>query len=43
VLEVRDALGYGARWAVSGDGDTVRFRGFLEPHVEGGHDVGWKH
>lgn len=43
VFEVRDMRGYGARWAVSSDGSNVRFRGFLEPHVEGGHAVGWRH
>ena len=39
VIEVTCAEGYGARW--SHDGST--FRGFLEPQMEDGHAVGWKH
>lgn len=39
VLEVRLAEGYGARW--SADGGS--FRGFLEPHVIGGHENKWRH
>lgn len=39
VFEVREALGYGARW--SADGAT--FRGFLEPHTDDGHEKGWRH
>lgn len=39
VIEVRCAEGYGARW--SHDGSA--FRGFLEPQMEEGHAVGWKH
>ena len=39
VIEVRCSEGYGARW--SHDGST--FRGFLEPQMEDGHAVGWKH
>lgn len=39
VFEVREALGYGARW--SADGSV--FRGFLEPHMEDGHEKGWRH
>ncbi|GAB5364956.1 hypothetical protein AAMO2058_001014900 [Amorphochlora amoebiformis] len=38
-LEIRNSLGYGVRWTA----DSVSFRGFLEPHVEGGHDVKWRH
>lgn len=39
VLEVREPAGYGARWLADGS----KFRGFLEPYMEGGHTVGWKH
>ena len=39
VLEIRNKLGYGARW--SHDGKT--FRGFLEPQMHDGHSVGWRH
>ncbi|DBA04500.1 TPA: hypothetical protein N0F65_011048 [Lagenidium giganteum] len=36
-MEVRTAEGYGARWYVH----DRSFRGFLEPHMPNGHDVGW--
>lgn len=39
VVEVRCAEGYGARWTADG----AAFRGFLEPQVENGHEVGWRH
>jgi len=39
LIEVRQGDGYGARWTLDGQS----FRGFLEPQMEGGHDVGWKH
>lgn len=39
IIEVRIAEGYGARWTADGSS----FRGFLEPHREGGHLEGWKH
>ncbi|PVD38659.1 hypothetical protein C0Q70_01277 [Pomacea canaliculata] len=39
ILEVRQENGYGARWVADGSS----FRGFLEPQMEGGHDVGWRH
>ena len=39
VLEVRNQLGYGARWSCDGK----IFRGFLEPQMTDGHDVGWRH
>ena len=42
VLELRVAEGYGARWSLGPEGPP-RFRGFLEPHREGGHAEGWKH
>lgn len=38
-MEVRNALGYGARWDVR----TGGFRGFLEPPMANGHAVGWRH
>ncbi|KAJ7230392.1 hypothetical protein GGX14DRAFT_529926 [Mycena pura] len=51
VYEVRVAEGYGMRW--SQDRSVVRdsedqmpewvFRGFVEPMMEGGHEVGWRH
>lgn len=31
--------GYGARWTYDGS----QFRGFLEPQMVDGHDVGWRH
>lgn len=31
---MRIVEGYGARWEASGD----KFRGFLEPQMEGGHE-----
>lgn len=39
VLELRTCAGYGLRW--SHDGKI--FRGFLEPQMENGHEVGWRH
>ena len=39
VLEARTVEGYGVRWIADGK----EFRGFLEPQMEGGHEVGWKH
>lgn len=39
VFEIREALGYGARWSADG----VFFRGFLEPHMKDGHEKGWRH
>ncbi|XP_022801814.1 uncharacterized protein LOC111339424 [Stylophora pistillata] len=39
VIEVRCIEGYGARWSYDGK----VFRGFLEPQMEDGHAVGWKH
>jgi len=39
LLEVRQTEGYGARWSHDG----TMFRGFLEPQMEGGHELGWKH
>ena len=32
-------IGYGARWLHDGS----EFRGFLEPQMEDGHQIGWKH
>ncbi len=39
VFEVREKSGYGARWSTDG----AVFRGFLEPHMEDGHERGWRH
>lgn len=39
VFEVREKSGYGARWSADG----AVFRGFLEPHMDDGHDKGWRH
>lgn len=39
ILEARHFDGYGARWTADGSS----FRGFLEPQMEGGHEIGWKH
>lgn len=40
VLEIRTEEGYGARWAVMGN---PGFRGFLEPHMQDGHEKHWRH
>lgn len=40
-MEIRNALGFGARWTV-GDGGGA-FRGFLEPQMENGHETRWRH
>lgn len=39
VFEVREGSGYGARWSTNG----AAFRGFLEPHMEDGHEKDWRH
>ncbi len=39
ILEVRQKDGYGMRWSPDG----LQFRGFLEPQMVDGHDVGWRH
>ncbi|XP_052782246.1 uncharacterized protein LOC128218580 [Mya arenaria] len=39
VMEARVLEGYGVRWTADGS----QFRGFLEPQMVGGHEVGWKH
>lgn len=38
ILEIRIAEGYGMRWSIDG-----KFRGFLEPPMEDGHDAKWRH
>uniref|UniRef100_A0AAV1UH21 Uncharacterized protein n=1 Tax=Peronospora matthiolae TaxID=2874970 RepID=A0AAV1UH21_9STRA len=38
-MEIRNALGYGARW----DAETHSFRGFLEPPMANGHEIKWRH
>lgn len=42
--------GYGARWLAilsdsgsKNDRPVLKFRGFVEPMMENGHEVGWKH
>ncbi|KAJ3272268.1 hypothetical protein HDV01_005807 [Terramyces sp. JEL0728] len=40
VLEIRVTEGYGARWTCVPE---IRFRGFLEPMMEGGHEQRWRH
>lgn len=39
IIEAREEHGYGARWTADGR----QFRGFLEPQMVNGHEVGWKH
>ncbi|CAH1794071.1 unnamed protein product [Owenia fusiformis] len=39
IIECRMCEGYGVRWTKDGSS----FRGFLEPQMEDGHDVGWRH
>ena len=44
VHEIRNADGYGARWAWnSHNKDSLSFRGFLEPQMAGGHEARWRH
>ncbi|KAG1810561.1 uncharacterized protein BJ212DRAFT_1377514 [Suillus subaureus] len=54
VYEARVAEGYGMRWSqdrsvLESGGEVVAelplwtFRGFVEPMIENGHEVGWKH
>lgn len=38
-MEIRNLLGYGARWDV----ETQTFRGFLEPPMLNGHEIKWRH
>lgn len=39
VIEMRTIEGYGVRWLHDGS----EFRGFLEPQMEDGHSLGWRH
>lgn len=39
IVEMRTIEGYGARWLHDGS----EFRGFLEPQMEEGHTLGWRH
>lgn len=39
IIEVRSHRGYGVRWTADG----AQFRGFVEPPMEDGHRVGWRH
>ena len=47
LAEYRVAEGYGARWSVASSVTSgvkcIKFRGFLEPQMEGGHEKGWRH
>lgn len=46
VYEVRVAEGYGMRWSqnqVEGEHHPWIFRGFLEPTMENGHELKWRH
>lgn len=48
VYEVRVLEGYGMRWSQdqSDNGEEEKpwsFRGFVEPMMENGHEVGWRH
>ncbi|XP_055885668.1 uncharacterized protein LOC129926352 [Biomphalaria glabrata] len=39
IIEARQDQGYGLRWSADGS----NFRGFLEPQMIDGHEVGWRH
>ncbi|CAL1548461.1 unnamed protein product [Lymnaea stagnalis] len=39
IIEARQDQGYGLRWSADG----ASFRGFLEPQMIDGHEVGWRH
>ena len=41
LLEIRNGQGYGLRWMISNN--RLTFRGFIEPQMEDGHSVGWRH
>ncbi|KAF5309054.1 hypothetical protein D9619_013579 [Psilocybe cf. subviscida] len=46
VYEVRVAEGYGMRWSqnqAEGEPQPWIFRGFLEPTMENGHELKWRH
>lgn len=38
IIELRIKEGYGIRWQLNS-----LFRGFLEPQIPNGHEIGWKH
>lgn len=40
--EVRNQNGYGARWEFKKD-EPIFFRGFVEPPMENGHELKWRH
>ncbi|KAI9309129.1 hypothetical protein BJ944DRAFT_54953 [Cunninghamella echinulata] len=42
VYEIREINGYGARWTTFNQNEWT-FRGFLEPQMENGHEIGWVH
>lgn len=39
IIKARQDQGYGLRWSADGS----NFRGFLEPQMIDGHEVGWRH
>lgn len=39
VLEIRIESGFGCRWDLT----QGIFRGFVEPYMENGYEVGWVH
>ncbi len=46
IIEIRESQGYGARWTwriESGQIVDMKFRGFVEPMMVNGHEVGWRH
>jgi hypothetical protein len=43
VFEMRNSMQYGARWELSRDRRRCEFRGFLEPQLDDGHALGWRH
>ena len=40
--EIRNELGYGARWEFKKN-EPIFFRGFVEPPMENGHELRWRH
>lgn len=46
IMEIRNSLGYGARWSANWSNETpydVVFRGFLEPQMQDGFEKKWRH
>lgn len=42
-IEIRVLEGYGARWVLDNNDDSITFRGFLEPQMKDGHERKWQH